>query len=91
MKELGSTDDEFISCNTTVPIMFKFEDWNIQLKPEDYLETDMPDGKCGLIGEVKDKSTEFLFPQVFFQDHCMGMENYNGIISIATRRSEKAI
>jgi hypothetical protein len=91
LKELGSNDDEFINCNTTAPIIFNVDNIEVQLKPADYLDTDMPDGKCGLIGESKAKSTEFLFPQTFFRDKCLSIDNYNRIISIATRRPEKPV
>jgi hypothetical protein len=91
LKELGSTDDEFISCNATAPIIFKVENIEIQLKPADYLDTDMPDGKCGLLGEATARSTEFMFPQIFFRDHCLSIDNSKRVIAIATRRPEKPV
>lgn len=76
MKELNSTDGEFIPCNATAPIVFALKNRKIELKPVDYINRDMPDGKCGLIGEIRN-STEFSFPRVFFRDYCLSINNYD--------------
>jgi hypothetical protein len=91
MKELGSKDGEFIPCNSTTPIIFTIEDRNIHIKPADYLDTGMPDGKCGLAGETSGKSTDFVLPQFFFRDYCMSIDVVKQVVGIATRRPEKAI
>jgi hypothetical protein len=91
IKGLGSTDDEFVPCDTTIPIIFKVEDFKIQLKPADYLDTGMPDGKCKLIGETREISADFMLPQFFFKDYCMGIDNDKYVVAIATRRPEKPL
>jgi len=89
LTELGSTDNEFVPCDTKTPIVFKVLDRDVVLKPADYLNTDNPDGKCSFIGEPVNIRTHYLFPKAFFRDYCLSVNHWTFQVGIATRRPEK--
>jgi len=91
LKAVGSVDDKYVPCNTTVKIVFKLEDVTIEITPDEYLDRDMESkkGVCLLAGLTVDNSSEYVLPRSLLKDYCLNINHYTKEIGLATRKDEK--